>query len=456
MHPVLKELTERRRFGMKPGLEKTGLLLESLGNPHLAVAAIHIAGTNGKGSVAAVCEAVLRAAGYPVGRYTSPHLNSVNERFLINGSPVSDECLVAGAEQVCAAIRKIEEANDLRISFFEAMTALAFLLFRDAGIKLVVLETGLGGRFDATNVVEPVVSVITRVGLDHCEWLGNTPAEIAFEKGGIIKSGRPVVVAKNSSDVVSVLSARAGDLGAPCISAEERVSLARISGDLSAQTVKISTDTRDLPKITTPLAACFHLENIAAAVCALEVVHDLGIRIDDCAFAEGLSTVSWPGRFHRVSENPLVILDGAHNPDAAAALSLSLRRNGIKDHVFLVAGFCSEKNVVDFLKKLQVIVKKGFAVEIDNVRSLSKEQCAGLMHSAGLRDVEALKSVEAAVRSAELCAVKEGGAVLVTGSLFLVAEVLELFQGPGGQDRGMNEGFLSRKTHSVRDGKSCI
>ena len=443
MHPILKELTERRRFGMNPGLEKIRMLLERLGNPHLAMAAIHIAGTNGKGSVAAVCESVLRAAGYPVGRYTSPHLNSINERFLINGSPVSDADLISGAETVCNAIHDIEATQDCRITFFEAMTALAFLLFRDAGIKLVVLETGLGGRLDATNVVEPLVSIITHVGLDHCEWLGDTIDQIASEKAGIIKAGRPVVVAENSAEVISVVSARAQECAAPVILAADRVSVSRISGDLSSQTIRVSTEERDLSKITVPMAARFHLENIAAAVCALDVIDELGISLDAGAFTNGLSHVSWKGRFQKVHTDPVVILDGAHNPDAASALAQSLKQCGIKDHVFLVAGFCEEKNAVDFLKRLQSSVAVGFAVEIDNPRSLKAKETAALMRSAGIRQVAEVDQLKDALQKAMLLAGESDGTVLVTGSLFLVAEALEIFDSDTktGQ-RNLNEGKL--------------
>jgi len=441
MHKVLKDLTERRRFGIKPGLEKINLLLERLDNPHQAVAAIHIAGTNGKGSVAAICESVLRAAGYPVGRYTSPHLNSINERFWLNGAPVSDEALISTVETVMQAITALEKERDLYVTFFEAMTALAFLLFRDAGIKLVVLETGLGGRLDATNVVEPLVSVITRVGLDHCEWLGSTIAEVASEKGGIIKPGRPVVVAENSDEVMAVLSGCAARCGAPLISASERVSVSRISGDLASQTINISTDNRELSKVATPMAARFHLENVAAAVCALEVLHELGVEISDAAFVKGLAQVEWKGRFQKVCDHPVVILDGAHNPDAAVALRLSLKQCGIKDHVHLVAGFCGEKNAIDYLKKLQAVVKSAYAVEIDNPRALKAEEVGTLMRSAGIRDVAEAASVQEAVQSAMKCAQEEDGTVLITGSLFLVAESLELFDDKmvTGQ-RNLNEG----------------
>lgn len=443
MHPILKELTERRRFGMKPGLEKIRVLLEHLDNPHLSMAAIHIAGTNGKGSVAAVCESVIRSAGYPVGRYTSPHLNFINERFVINGSPVTDEALVSAAERVCSAISDIEKSDDLKITFFEAMTALAFLLFRDAGIKIVVLETGLGGCLDATNVVEPLVSVISRVGLDHCEWLGDTLEEIASEKAGIVKPGRPVVIAENRDEVISVISGFAQQCGSPVALASDSVSITKLSGDLSCQAVKISTGVRDLPKINVPMAARFHLENIAAAVCALDIIHELGINIDDEAFVKGLSLVSWKGRFQKVHDDPVVILDGAHNPDAASALHQALKQCGIKDHLFLVAGFCGEKNAVDFLKRLNSSIAMALAVEIDNSRSFKAKETAALMRSAGIRDVAELESVENALQSAMKLAKECDGTVLVTGSLFLVAEALEVFDDEftAGQ-RNLNENQL--------------
>lgn len=440
MHPLLKQLTDRRRFGIKPGLEKIRLLLELLGNPHLSMAVIHIAGTNGKGSVAAVCDSVLRAAGYPVGRYTSPHLNSINERFLINGVPVSDEALLAAAQQVMEQITAMEQEQDLYVTFFEAMTAIAFLLFKEAGLRLVVLETGLGGQLDATNVIEPLISVITRIGLDHCEWLGKTIAEIAAEKGGIIKPGRPVVVAANCDEALSVLAGCAAACGAPLMLAAERVSLARLSGDLTSQTIKLSTENRELPKITTPLAARYQLENIAAAVCALEVLHELGVPISDDAFVKGLGQVSWPGRFQKVSDNPVVILDAAHNLDGAEALRQSLKQCGIKDHVLLVAGFCAEKDAIGFLKRLQGVVKAAFAVAIDNQRALAAQQVATLIRSAGIREVIETKSVQEAIHSAMHRAQAEGGTVVVTGSIFLVAEALELFDHTlvTGQ-RGLNE-----------------
>jgi dihydrofolate synthase / folylpolyglutamate synthase len=442
MHLVLKKLANRRRLGMKPGLDNIKALLSELGNPHNALAAVHIAGTNGKGTVAAVCDEILRAAGYPCGRYTSPHLNLLNERFLLNGTPVSDSELVRCALRVTAAISAVEQRIAGSITFFEAMTALALLLFKEANLKIAVLETGLGGRLDATNVVEPLVSVITKVGLDHCEWLGESVEQIAAEKGGIIKPGRPVVVAANSEPVQAVLAARAMECGSLLLKADEQISINRISGTLDSQRLKISTTVRDLPPVEVPLAAKYHLENIAAALCALEVLHNLGLTVDDSAFKKGLSCVTWPGRFQRMSRNPVVILDGAHNPDAAYALRLSLKQCGIKDNICLVAGFCGEKSTLDFLRCLCPAVRYGFAVKIDNPRALKTTDAAALMRCAGISDVSAESSVGAALGHAVDAARKIDGTVLVTGSLFLVGEVLALFNETNCYGLKLNEGTL--------------
>ncbi len=442
MHPVLKELADRRRFGMKPGLDKIKALLAELGNPHDELAAVHIAGTNGKGTVAAVCDEILRAAGYPCGRYTSPHLNLFNERFLLNGTPVSDAELVRCALRVTAAISAVEQSVAGSITFFESMTALALLLFKEADLKIAVLETGLGGRLDATNVVEPLVSVITRVGLDHCEWLGESVEQIAAEKGGIIKPGRPVVVAANSEPVQTVLAARAIECGSLLLRADEQVCIDRIRGTLDSQRLKISTAARDLPPVEVRLAAKYHLENIAAALCTLEVLHNLGLTVDDSAFKKGLSRVTWPGRFQRMARNPVVILDGAHNPEAAYALRLSLKQCGIKDNICLVAGFCGEKSTLDFLRRLRPAVRSGFAVEIDNPRTLKTADAAALMRCAGITDVSAESSVGAALGHAVDAARKIDGTVLVTGSLFLVGEVLALFNGTDCGGLKLNEGKL--------------
>ncbi|MDD4623091.1 MAG: Mur ligase family protein, partial [Kiritimatiellae bacterium] len=265
----LQKLAQRRRFGIKPGLETIAALLEALGNPQNGIAAIHIAGTNGKGSVAAMCETVLRCAGYNVGRYTSPHLICLNERFMLNGVPVSDVALEAAARAVENAAVGVEQGLGSEITYFEALTAAAFLLFREYNIRLAVLETGLGGRWDATNVVVPLVSVITRIALDHCDWLGGTLAAVASEKAGIIKPGRPVVCAAMPDEARAVIESAAAEKRAPFLAVADAVEAGARDAALDGQTVRISTPSQQLPLIRLPLAGAFQVENVCTAVAAM-------------------------------------------------------------------------------------------------------------------------------------------------------------------------------------------
>ena len=424
MTTILDEMLGKRRFGIKPGLEAMRALLEELDHPEAETAAIHIAGTDGKGAVAAMCESVLRRAGYRVGRYTSPHLVRVNERFLVDGSPVSDEALEAAARVVCPAVERVEAHLSREVTFFECRTAVAFVLYRQLDIQLLVLETGLGGRLDATNVVTPLVSVITRIGLDHCEWLGDTVRAIAGEKAGIIKSGRPVVCGAMPDEARAVICETAATRGCLCVAAEDAVSLRVSKSRLDGQTFSISTQNRTLPPVRFPLSGAFQAENAVTAVAALECVHDLGLPIADEAFVEGLEQVCWPGRFQLVCSAPPVIIDGGHNPCAAEALLAALKSCREKRPVGLVAGFCGDKDVPTFLRTLKPVVKQAWGVTIRNPRSLPATETRDLMRLAGIEHAEATTSLEDALAAARQWAATSNGIVLVCGSLFLAGEAL--------------------------------
>jgi len=420
----LKQLADRRRFGMRPGLETIRAILDRLGNPERDIAAIHIAGTNGKGAVAAMCESVLRAAAYPVARYTSPHLVRVNERFLINGEPVGDAALEPVAQEVEAAVREVEAESGAEVTFFECLTAVAFVLFRRSGVKLVALETGLGGRLDATNVVTPLVSVITRIGLDHCDWLGDTVGKIAAEKAGIIKPGRPVVCAAEPEEARAVIASAAARCGSRFIDASAAVSATVTRSGLDGQTLKIATPGRDLPPLRLPLAGAFQVENVCAAVAALEAAADCGVAIPDAAFVRGLESVCWPGRFQLASKEPPVIVDGAHNPEGARALRLALKSCRVKKPVGLVAGFCGDKDALGHLRVLAPVVKRAWGVATSNPRSLTADQTVGIMRLAGIDDARACGSVREALDAARSWAREADGVALVCGSLFLAGEAL--------------------------------
>ena len=265
MTPFLEELAARRRFGMKPGLETIRALCDALGNPQRSFKAIHVAGTNGKGAVCAILDAALRegirdrGSGIGVGRYTSPHLVKINERFFLDGAPVDDETLEGVACKIASSVSRLPSSvQDL--TFFEALTAVAFLLYAEAKVDYAILECGLGGRLDATNICEPKLCVITKIGLDHCDWLGDTVEKIAAEKAGIIKPGVPVVLGRNEPSVRAVVEARAKEVDAPFYYAPDLASENEIPGDFS-------------------LAGSFNRENAVTALAALKVIEQSNNRI---------------------------------------------------------------------------------------------------------------------------------------------------------------------------------
>lgn len=412
-------LCARRRFGMRPGLERMEALMEALGHPERSFAAIHVAGTNGKGSVAAIAASVLQNAGFgDVGLYTSPHLVFFNERIRIGGKPVADGVLAASLDRVEAAARSVADASGQEPTFFECATAIAFDVFRSLGVRLAVVETGLGGRLDATNVILPVVSAITTIGLEHCQYLGSTLREIAREKGGIIKPGRPVVLGQSITDEArGELEMIAAAAGAPV--ADFNVNVTRRGGKVSFE-----DDIRTVSSIPFPLEGDYQMENLATAVSVLEAFSAAsGIALVDEAFKDGVASVSWPCRFQILSRDPLLIADGAHNPPAAAALSASLRRFAGKKPLALVAGFCSDKDADAALRRLRPQFKVAFATETPSERTLPAANLADVMRKAGFADVRAEADWRKALAAALEWAADNGGGAVVAGSLFLAGAV---------------------------------
>jgi len=406
---------------MKPGLETIRALCAVLGDPQKKFRAIHVAGTNGKGAVCAMLSAVLGC-----GRYTSPHLMKINERFVIDGKPISSEKLEYFSEIVANAISRRglspkpeglspskpgglspksgglspSESGGLSsgdVTFFEALTAVAFLAFADAKVGRAVLECGLGGRLDATNVCEPELCIITRIGLDHCDWLGDTVEKIAAEKAGIIKPGVPVVLGANDEIVRNVISSRAKEVGAPFFYAPELATEAEVPEGF-------------------PLAGAFNRENAVTAIAALKALLAKPLPPE---VLEGLKKTVWPGRFQRVGN---YIVDGAHNPPAAAALAKTLDEEFPGRRLPLVAGFCGDKDVAQVLQTLAPHISRGFAVRTNNPRSLSAEDTAAKMRDAGI-PAEPCGSLEEALSKSGK-GTDPSAPALVCGSLFLAGEAL--------------------------------
>ena len=391
----LNELVARRRFGMKPGLETIRSLCAALGDPQRKFKAIHVAGTNGKGAVCAILDAALREEGLRVGRYTSPHLVKINERFFLDGAPIDDETLERVAERVNASIRTLEHSD---ITFFEALTAVAFELYAETKVDSAILECGLGGRLDATNVCEPALCVITRIGLDHCDWLGDTVEKIAAEKAGIIKPGVPVVLGRNEPSVRTVVESRAREVGAPFHYAPDLADESEIPTDFS-------------------LSGSFNRENAITAIASLKVLAAKGAQRGAKDFLKGFENVIWPGRFQKVGS---FIVDGAHNPPAARALRAALEGEDFRQKTLdLICGFCGDKDVDEVLSILAPLVKKGYAVRTNNPRSLSAEETAAKMCAVGI-DATACPSLHAAIEQSK----QSSNQTIICGSLFLAGEAL--------------------------------
>jgi dihydrofolate synthase/folylpolyglutamate synthase len=403
-------LFKRTTAGIKPGLEVITALLEVLGNPHQQLAVIHVAGTNGKGSVCSMLESVLRATGFKTGLYTSPHLVDFSERFRINGTPIPSPKLDAYIELMEQKADDAEAASGLRgATFFEISTAIAFQYFADEGVNIAIIETGMGGRWDATNVVIPLLSVITHIDVDHTDFLGDTIEQIAGEKAGIIKPGRPVISAPQCDAAMAVL----GKEGQPIIYSRDAVSVMKVD---EPQKLRIETHAQNLPPVSLPLLGVCQRENCGVAVAALET---LGNMLDvEMVFKAGLESVEWGARFQMIQDHPPVILDGAHNPSAGRALAKTLKELYPKHQIGFVFGFLEDKESVEFLREIKPHVHKAWTMPIDAPRGTTAEgaaiQCkvAGMeaepMPAAGVLEVAKAWALSGSNRI-----------VVITGSLYL-------------------------------------
>jgi dihydrofolate synthase/folylpolyglutamate synthase len=421
---ALDELYQLQKFGIKLGLNSTRNLLERLGDPHQAVRCVHIAGTNGKGSVGAMLEAALLAAGVRTGFYTSPHLVRFSERFRLDGRE-------AAPGELEELMRRVWQVVDHREppTFFEFVTAMAFLWLAEAGAEWTVLETGLGGRLDATNVCWPGVTVITNIGLEHTEYLGGTLKLIASEKAGIIKQGVPVVHGVQQPAARQVVEGRAGELGAPVVRRGRDIGFRRGREGLFSLGGRLWS----LSGLTTNLAGRHQPANACLALGALECLAEAGVPVGPQALRQGLARVSWPGRMERWDAGeagPSVWLDGAHNLAAARTLveNLDVVRAG-RSPLVMVCGVMADK---DLRRILDVLVPAADRVVFSRPRyqRAAEPQALAAVAPSDAPPAEVEPDLGRALERARSMA-GPGGVVLVTGSLFTVGEARALL---GGQD----------------------
>ena len=403
--------------GCRPGLARITELMHRLGDPQEQLRFIHITGTNGKGSTAAMLATILGAAGYRVGLFTSPHLRVYNERIQVNGRSIPDRDLCAMAELAKPAADAMEDAP----SEFERLAAMGFLYFQRERCDIVVLEVGLGGELDCTNVIPaPEAAVITAIGLEHTEYLGNTPAAIAATKAGIIKPGADVVLWGQSREVEDVVRKRCARLGCPLVIADPD-QLRRLSGDFTGQRL----DYRGRKGLRLGLLGTYQLGNAAVALDTVDVLRRRGWSVPEEAVRRGLASAVWPGRFEVLHRAPLVLVDGAHNPNGAAELVRCLETYLPGQKLTFVMGVMADKDYGQMLELMAPLARAFVTVTPDSSRSLASGQLAEVIRRLGLPVREA-PGVEAGITMAlEDCG--PGDAVCIFGSLYQVAPVRAFF-----------------------------
>ena len=394
-------------------------LMEELGNPQQKYPIIHVAGTKGKGSVASLCASALKAGGYKTGLYTSPHLWDYTERVQINGEPISHKQLIELVEEIKPAVAKIP-----KLTTFEITTALGLLAFAKNNVNAAVIEVGLGGRLDATNIVTPNVSVITSLSYDHMAVLGNTLAEIAGEKAGIIKDGIPVVSAPQADEALAVLELVARAMNSQLILVGKDVKFERLKSSLNGQSIRLSSFYFPLSNqdktldITIPLLGIHQIENAAIAYTALKAS---GIPISDEAIQRGFAEVKWPARFEILRREPPIVIDSAHNRDSARRLRETLDEYFPEIPVILIFCALEDKDIDGMLEELKPRLERVVATRADHPRAPSAEWIAEQVKEAGI-PVEAVSPVASALeRALELAGDRK--LVVSAGSVAFAGEV---------------------------------
>jgi len=414
-------LADLEKFGIKFGLHNIGVLCAALGHPERDRPSVIIAGTNGKGSVAAMVEAAARAAGLHTARYTSPHLVRLEERFAIDGRPVATSQLGDAISRIPPLVNDLRGRGELQAepTFFEVTTAVAFDLFREAAVDLTVLEVGMGGRFDATSIAPSVAAAITTIDFDHQRYLGNTLREIAFEKAGVIKGGMPVVVGERKREPFDVIAAVCRERGAVLVDAHAGVTAAvELVGD--ATQLELTTPARAYPRLQLGLRGRHQGQNAVVAVRLLEALEPLGIPITPAAVTTGLRTVSWRGRLDLVTTpRGRVLLDGAHNVAGARVLADYLAE-ALPGGLPMVFGAMADKDVSSMLPILLPHATHLVATRPRNPRALQPVILADAARATRAIPVMVDDDPAAALRRAQ----DLGPTILVAGSLFLVGDVL--------------------------------
>lgn len=416
------------RFGIKLGLDNVSEFLRRIGNPHLSFESVHVTGTNGKGSVCVFVSEILGRQSMKVGLYTSPHLVDFRERIMINGVEISEHDVLRIGEQLKKVMEQMAaEDPEKQLTFFEFTTGMAFKYFEEMGVDIVVAEVGMGGRLDATNVITPVVSAITRIGLEHTKYLGTTIQDIAREKAGIIKPNARVVTCERKKDALSVIATT-------CM--RKNAILKAIGKDFDTDHVHQSTEgtsfnysgRRNLKDLRIRLLGAYQAENAACAISISEELQDLGIPVSDVSIREGIESARWPGRMDIVSRDPLLLYDGSHNPDGVGVTVEVLKKLELVPLTYVV-GCMDDKDVRGIVRALVPTAAKIVSTQVKNKRALSALALGKIVEEEYVGNLEIVEDPGEAIERA--LGSGNGKGVCVIGSLYLVGEAIQWLQKNG-------------------------
>ncbi|MGE5839242.1 MAG: bifunctional folylpolyglutamate synthase/dihydrofolate synthase [Deltaproteobacteria bacterium] len=409
---AVEYLYSLQKYGIKFGLSKTSNLLRAFGNPHRGQRYIHIAGTNGKGSVAAMVESVLRASGLKVGFYSSPHLVRFTERFRINGREIPSKAAAGLVEELTRVMDPAQPPT-----FFEVTTAMGLVYFEREEVDIAVIEVGMGGRLDATNVIRPAVSVITNISFDHQAFLGNTLEQIAEEKAGIIKKGIDLAAPASQPRVIEIFRETCKERKAPFWRVGQDIRYRATGNRMNYYGFR-----RTFRDLELGLAGTYQHRNAAVALSVIELLDQKGIRVSEDHIREGMKGAHWPGRLQTVSTDPLVILDGAHNPGAVRCLSKAIRAGFQYRRLILVLGVMADKDVSGVLRGIVPLADYVVFTRPEYYRAAAPEALMQAAVPLG-KPGESQPTLARAIERAKGLANRED-LILVTGSLFTVGETM--------------------------------
>jgi dihydrofolate synthase/folylpolyglutamate synthase len=402
------------KFGIKLGLDRITYICKKLGNPQKNYRIIHVGGTNGKGSVCRFLQSVLNLNGYKVGVYLSPHLQRFSERFIIDKEEISNKDIVKLVEKIKPIIEEMTKSDNTP-TFFEIVTAMAFQYFKDNKVDYAVIEVGLGGRYDATNIVDPIATVITNVSLEHQNILGKKIEEIAYQKAGIIKDGVPLITATNGK-ALNVIQKVAKEKKSS-VTVIDNDFWKKISGSIDWQEFQIKGFLKDY-NVKTSLGGIFQGENIAVTIATIEILQMNGVYITDNSISEGIEKTTNPGRMEIAGFEPLILLDGAHNTAGISYLKTTLEKDFVYEKLILVIGILSDKNIKEMLDIIITIADVIIVTKSHNDRACSPNILKEMIRK---KDVLIKDEIADAINYAKKIA-KKNDLICITGSLFTVGE----------------------------------